>query len=68
MGGFLDVLRDEQFLSRPLYDHAYVASAISAHIDGTRDHARLLWMLVNIELWHRVFVDRSEPVAMEAAA
>ena len=59
-GRFLNILRDEQFLSRGLYDHAYVNTLVAEHLDRKQDNARILWLVINTELWHRIFIDRTE--------
>jgi hypothetical protein len=38
---------------------------LAEHHSGSRDHSVKLWRLLNLELWHRVFVDR-DPVPLAA--
>ncbi len=28
---------------------------------GLRDHTERLWALVNVEIWHRIFIDGESP-------
>ncbi len=35
----------------------YIRSIIDEHIKGISDHGPKLWLLLNFELWHRMFID-----------
>jgi len=51
----------ERAASRSLFDAAYVRLLANEHTGGVRDHTERLWALVNIEIWHRIFVDGEAP-------
>jgi asparagine synthase (glutamine-hydrolysing) len=51
-----DVLTDGTARSRGLFRPEAVAGMLAEH-DGGHDHARLLWALIQFELWHRAHVD-----------
>jgi hypothetical protein len=31
---------------------------IDQHLDGRQNHDKLLWMLLNLEIWHRQYAPR----------
>ena len=33
---------------------------IQAHVERRADHGKRLWALVNLELWHRVYMDGAD--------
>jgi asparagine synthase (glutamine-hydrolysing) len=51
-----DVLTDGTARSRGLFRPDAVAGMLAEH-DRGHDHARLLWALIQFELWHRAYVD-----------
>ena len=51
-----DVLTDATARSRGLFRPEAVANMLAEHDQGN-DHARLLWALIQFELWHRAYVD-----------
>ncbi len=58
--GSRDVL-EEYVLSRRarergIFNHDYVLGLVSRHQSG-ENHTERLWMLVNVEIWHRRFID-----------
>ena len=52
-----DVLSPSSFGRRGLFKPSFVEKLIKQHEDGFADHSSLLWGLMSVELWHRVFVD-----------
>jgi asparagine synthase (glutamine-hydrolysing) len=59
-GQFRHVI-DEYVLSpraraRGIFDHRYVSELAARHQAG-ENHGERLWMLVNMEIWHRRFID-----------
>jgi hypothetical protein len=49
----------ETVRKRELFEPKAVATVLREHDERTADHGSLLWGLVSIELWHRLFVDQS---------
>jgi asparagine synthase (glutamine-hydrolysing) len=47
----------ERALGRGLFDAAYLRRLVASHVGGERNHDERLWSMINLELWHRVFVD-----------
>jgi asparagine synthase (glutamine-hydrolysing) len=57
--GFLrDHLSPDTIQRRGLFNGAYVERLLSEHESGFADHGLLLWGLLNVELWHRLYIDR----------
>jgi len=50
-------------LARGFLAPAAVRRLAAEHREG-RDHADRLWLLVNLEIWHRVFVEDQDPDAL----
>jgi asparagine synthase (glutamine-hydrolysing) len=42
---------------RGLFDPTYVERLLVEHEAGTADHGGLIWGLLGVELWHRLFLD-----------
>jgi asparagine synthase (glutamine-hydrolysing) len=57
-----DVLSPSSVRRRGLFNPHYVQTLIDENETGFADHGSLLWALVNIELWHRMFIDSAAPV------
>jgi asparagine synthase (glutamine-hydrolysing) len=52
---------------RGLFDPGYVSLLMDEHENRVADHSTLLYGLLNVELWHRLFVD-STPRALDAVS
>ncbi len=62
--GLLDeYLLSERALSRNLFEPDFVRTMVNAHRSHEANHADRLWLLLNLEVWQRVFVDgeKQEP-------
>jgi asparagine synthase (glutamine-hydrolysing) len=52
-----DVLLDSRSRQRGIIDPAAVERLIAAHAAGAAEGADAIWSLLNLELWHRTFID-----------
>jgi asparagine synthase (glutamine-hydrolysing) len=51
------LLTEPRSLARGLFKPQAVRQILDEHNTGRRDHTDHVWRLLNLELWHRVFVD-----------
>jgi asparagine synthase (glutamine-hydrolysing) len=55
---FLERLAERsRFVESGVFDAAYVRKLTREHLEGRVDHNYRLWILVNLEFWHRSFID-----------
>jgi asparagine synthase (glutamine-hydrolysing) len=52
-----DLLSPQTVRRRGLFNPAYVQTLLDEHDSGREDHGHLMWGLLSVELWHRVFLD-----------
>ncbi len=50
-------IQDEKFYSRDIYNHRFIKELIDLHLKKKQDLGRVLWVIINVELWHRIFID-----------
>jgi asparagine synthase (glutamine-hydrolysing) len=55
-----DYLLGARTLARGLFKAEYVRHLLNSHISGHQDHSERLWSLLNLEMWHRIFIDGEE--------
>ena len=53
---------------RGLFDPACTRNIVNEHSARVRDHTERLWALVNVEIWHRIFIDGESPDDIAIAA
>lgn len=52
-----EILLSSKTLSRNYFKEPKVTQLINDHISGKKDNGYRLWTLLNLELWHRMFID-----------
>lgn len=57
-----DLVLGPRALARGLFQPDCVKRLAEEHRTGARTHTDRLWLLMNLELWHRLFVDGEDPV------
>jgi asparagine synthase (glutamine-hydrolysing) len=56
MRGFLlDHLNSAASVTRRYYDAGALDSVLAEHLEGRQNHEKLLWTLLNLEIWHRQY-------------
>ncbi|HWL80064.1 MAG TPA: asparagine synthase (glutamine-hydrolyzing) [Roseomonas sp.] len=63
-----DALLSHQARARGWYQEAAIRRLIEDHAAGRADNGRKLWILYQLELWHRMFVDGTLSPADDLAA
>ncbi len=54
--GFLvDHLQGSNSVTRAYYDPKVLDGMVADHLDGRQNHEKLLWSLLNLEIWHRQY-------------
>jgi asparagine synthase (glutamine-hydrolysing) len=51
------VLLDKRCIDRGYFKKDAIQQLLDEHIFGRVDHGYRLWILLNLELWHRIFID-----------
>jgi asparagine synthase (glutamine-hydrolysing) len=53
-----EVLLDRRSRERGIIDTSAVAKLLDRHARGQADGTDRIWSLLNLELWHRTFIDK----------
>jgi len=51
-------------LARGLFEPSALRRLVASHRAGAVDHGDRLWLLINLELWQRIFLDGEEPAGI----
>ena len=51
----LDHLQSGSSLTRAYYDARALDHLLTQHLNGRQNHEKLLWTLLNLEIWHRQY-------------
>ena len=51
------VLLDRETIKRNYFNDNYIKKILDSHQKGTNDFSYHIWALLNLELWHRMFID-----------
>jgi asparagine synthase (glutamine-hydrolysing) len=51
----LDHLQSSSSLTRPYYKAGVLDRVLDEHLKGRQNHEKLLWTLLNLEIWHRIY-------------
>ncbi len=54
------IIGSVQFQKRPYWIASEVEKLFKEHIDGKKDNSGSIWRIINMEIWLRTFIDRSE--------
>lgn len=63
-----DLVLGPRALGRGLFDRSEVERLYAEHRSGSARHADRLWLLINLEIWQRIFIDGEDPADMMSAA
>ena len=54
-GYLLDHLQSGTSITRAYYDACVLDRVLAEHLNGRQNHEKLLWALLNLEIWHRQY-------------
>jgi asparagine synthase (glutamine-hydrolysing) len=54
-GYLLDHLQGGSSITRRYYDGRVLDQMLAEHLNGRQNHEKLLWTLLNLEIWHRQY-------------
>lgn len=64
-GRYIEVLTERRTLERGIFSPKVLRGVIEEHLAGACDHGPgILWTTLNLELWHRLFIDRSNTFSL----
>ncbi len=49
------------FVTEGMFDRSYITDLLDEHRSGRADHHVRLWMLLNLEVWHRLYLRNVDP-------
>jgi asparagine synthase (glutamine-hydrolysing) len=52
-----NLVRDSRFIQLGVFEPAYVRRLVEEHVDGKVEHTYRLWILINLELLHRLYFE-----------
>ena len=62
LGMVSEILLDKRTRDRGYFNAPYIEKLLKSHRSEQRDYQNQIWMLLNFELWHRVFIDNAPTV------
>lgn len=54
----------QRALDRQLFESGFLGRLAGEHLRGDAEHGDRLWLLVNLEIWQRIFLDGEEPASL----
>jgi asparagine synthase (glutamine-hydrolysing) len=51
------VIAESRFAEAGIFNKSYMSKLLSEHVSGEVDHNYRLWLLLNLEVWQRLFID-----------
>ena len=62
-----DTILGPRALARGMFAREPLERLVSEHAAGTANHADRLWVLLNLEIWQRIFLDGEDPATVGSA-
>jgi asparagine synthase (glutamine-hydrolysing) len=60
-----NLFAESRFVELGIFERAYVQRLVDEHIAGKVDHNYRLWLLINLEVWYRMFFEGMSIPAMQ---
>ncbi|MFC1631287.1 asparagine synthase (glutamine-hydrolyzing) [Candidatus Omnitrophota bacterium] len=56
-----ETLLDKESIGRGYFRKEYIKTLLDQHSSGKCNHGPCIWSLINLEIWHRIFIDQTAP-------
>ncbi len=53
-----NLFKQSRFIQLGIFDENYVSTIINEHLSGKTDHNFRIWILLNLEIWYRIYFER----------
>jgi asparagine synthase (glutamine-hydrolysing) len=60
------LLAESRFVEAGIFRGSAVEELLADHLAGRHDHHYRLWMLINLELWHRIYMEGLDSDSMDS--
>ncbi|MEL7447875.1 MAG: asparagine synthase (glutamine-hydrolyzing) [Pseudomonadota bacterium] len=60
------LLAQSRFVQAGIFEPDYIARLLREHVTGATDHSYRLWILINLELWHRLYFEGASVADIQA--
>ena len=57
LGRYLELFSEPRFRQRGYFNVGQIDRLVNEHRSGKKDNGELLWELINLELWQRIFIE-----------
>jgi asparagine synthase (glutamine-hydrolysing) len=61
-----ETISDSRFVQAGIFDRGYMERLLDEHVERRRDHNFRLWILLNLEIWYRLFLEEQSLEAVTA--
>jgi asparagine synthase (glutamine-hydrolysing) len=51
------LMNQSRFVEQGIFERHALQSIVDEHLNGKFDHSYRLWMLINLEVWHRILIE-----------
>lgn len=58
-GKYLTIFTNPK-IKRPYFNYRRIFKLIAEHLTKKRDHSEILWVLINLEIWTKIFIDNED--------
>jgi asparagine synthase (glutamine-hydrolysing) len=62
-----EIILGPRALGRGMFERRVLERLVTEHESGAANHTDRLWLLLNLEMWHRIFIDGEDPAALSSA-
>ena len=54
-----NLFKESRFVELGIFEQSYIDNLYKEHLDGTFEHSYRLWILLNLEIWYRLYFEQN---------